>query len=109
MPGQGLRHSRFTECVSPRMPSGASSFMWPLRIFSSFGNGGKNNGGGGWPGARSGMFGGAEVNAERLCAYARSSGYGMAAVVSGNRSGNASAGAQAGRDKETVDKHELAK
>lgn len=68
-----------TECVSPRIPSGASSFMCPRRIFSSFGNGGKKSGGGGWPGARSGMFGGADVNADRLCAYARSSGYGIAA------------------------------
>ena len=62
------------------MPSGASSFMCPRRIFSSFGNGGKKSGGGGWPGARSGMLGGAEVNADRLCAYARSSGYGIAAA-----------------------------
>ena len=73
--GRMERDSRFpTECVSPRMPSGASSFMCPRRIFSSFGNGGKNSGGGGCPGARSGMFGGAEVKAERLCAYASSSG-----------------------------------
>ena len=66
--GRGRGHARWTECASPRMPSGASSFMCPRRIFSSFGNGGKNSGGGGCPGARSGMFGGAEVKAERLCA-----------------------------------------
>lgn len=52
--------------------------MRPRRIFSSFGNGGKKSGGGGWPGVISGMFGGAEVNADMLCAYARSSGYGIA-------------------------------
>ena len=53
----------------------------PRRIFSSFGNGGKNNGGGGWPGTdESGILGGAEVNALRLCAYARSSGYGSDAT-----------------------------
>lgn len=58
-----------TVCVSPNRPSGASAFKRPLRIFSSLGNGGKNRGGGGWPGSeRSGMFGGAEVNALRLCA-----------------------------------------
>ena len=74
-----------TECASPRMPSGASSFMCPRRIFSSFGKGGKKSGGGGWPGASSGMFGGAEVNAERLCAYASSSGYGIAPAGRGQR------------------------
>ena len=108
---QECGHSRFTEWVSPRMPSGASSFMWPLRIFSSFGNGGKNKGGGGWPGAKSGMFGGAEVNADRLCAYARSSGYGIEAVVMAIRSRKAGtkakAKAEAGRDKETAGKREL--
>ena len=36
-----------TECVSPNIPRGASSLRRPLRIFSSFGNGGKNRGGGG--------------------------------------------------------------
>jgi len=69
-----------TEWVSPRRPRGASALSRPLRIFSSLGNGGKNKGGGGWPGSvKSGMFGGADVNALRLCAYARSSGYGIEA------------------------------
>ena len=65
---------RPTECVSPSGPSDSSLFIRPRRIFSSFGNGGKKSGGGGWPGIISGMLGGAEVNADRLCAYARSSG-----------------------------------
>ena len=56
-----------TEWVSPSGPRGASALSLPLRIFSSLGNGGKNRGGGGWPGSiRSGMFGGAEVNELRL-------------------------------------------
>lgn len=72
---------RPTECVSPTFPRGASALSRPRRIFSSFGNGGKNRGGGGWPGMfKSGMFGGADVKALRLWAYARSSGYGMAAA-----------------------------
>jgi len=57
------------ECVSPKSPRGASALSRPRRIFSSFGNGGKNSGGGGCPGSvRSGMLGGADVNALRLCA-----------------------------------------
>ena len=65
-----------------------------------------------WPGdSKSGMFGGAEVNADRLCAYARSSGYGIEAVVMAIRSRKAGtkakAKAEAGRDKETAGKREL--
>lgn len=72
---------RPTECVSPNKPKGASALRWPRRIFSSFGNGGKNKGGGGCPGRlRSGILGGADVKALMLCAYARSSGYGMDAI-----------------------------
>jgi hypothetical protein len=75
-----MKHSRRpTECVSPNGPRGSSALRCPLRIFSSFGKGGKKRCGGGWPGnERSGKLGGAEVNALRLCAYARSSGYGIA-------------------------------
>ena len=74
------RHLRRpTECVSPKGPRGSSALRCPRRIFSSLGKGGKKRGGGGWPGKeRSGKFGGAEVNALKLCAYARSSGYGIA-------------------------------
>jgi len=68
-----------TECVSPKGPRGSSALRCPRRIFSSLGKGGKKRGGGGWPGKeRSGKLGGAEVNALKLCAYARSSGYGIA-------------------------------
>jgi len=70
---------RPTECVSPKGPRGSSALRRPRRIFSSLGKGGKKRGGGGWPGKeRSGKLGGAEVNALKLCAYARSSGYGIA-------------------------------
>lgn len=74
--GQRLQDVRRpTEWVSPKRPSGASALRRPRRIFSSLGNGGKKSGGGGCPGSmRSGIFGGADVNALRLCAYARSSG-----------------------------------
>lgn len=73
--GERLHSRRPTECVSPSCPSGASALSLPLRIFSSFGNGGKNNGGGGWPGSeRSGILGGADVNALKLWAYAKRSG-----------------------------------
>lgn len=60
---------RPTECVSPKIPRGASALSRPRRIFSSLGKGGKNKGGGGWPGrVKSGILGGADVNALRLCA-----------------------------------------
>lgn len=77
-----LRHSRLpTECVSPKGPRGSSALRCPRRIFSSLGKGGKKRGGGGWPGKdRSGKLGGADVNALKLCAYARSSGYGIAPI-----------------------------
>ena len=71
---------RPTEWVSPNRPKGSSALRCPRRIFSSFGKGGKNSGGGGWPGIDiSGIWGGADVNALRLCAYASNSGYGSAA------------------------------
>lgn len=58
-----------TECDSPKVPNGASALRRPRLIFSSLGNGGKKRGGGGWPGSvTSDIFGGAEVNALRLCA-----------------------------------------
>ena len=41
---------RPTECVSPRIPRGASALSLPRRIFSSLGNGGKKSGGGSCPG-----------------------------------------------------------
>jgi len=41
------RSRRPTEWVSPRNPRGASALSLPRRIFSSFGKGGKNSGGGG--------------------------------------------------------------
>lgn len=64
-----------TGCVSPNNANGASAFIRPRRIFSSLGKGGKKSGGGGWPGSvMSGMLGGADVKAERLWAYASSSG-----------------------------------
>ena len=48
----------------------------PRRILSSLGKEGKNRGGGGWPGKeRWCRLGSADVNALRLCAYARSLGY----------------------------------
>ena len=77
-----LKHSRLpNECVSPKGPSGSSALRCPRRIFSSLGKGGKKRGGGGWPGKeRSGKLGGADVNALKLCAYARSSGYGIAPI-----------------------------
>lgn len=67
----GHDDSRLTLWLSPSPPSGFSTLSRPLRIFSSFGNGGKKRGTGApcTVGALgSGMFGGAEVNALMDCA-----------------------------------------
>lgn len=65
--------SRFTLWLSPSPPSGFSTLSLPLRIFSSFGKGGKKSGTGApcnvdRGALGSGILGGAEVNALMDCA-----------------------------------------